>query len=109
MTMDSNDAIETAHAFKSAAIVAAHNHGWAHFKESQADLAAAFAALGLADGLTNLETRQADPARILMGQGGAPLRRGGRRPLGDRPQHQARRACAWRVAIRQLHQRIEPG
>ena len=32
VTMDSNDAIETAHAFKGAAIVAIHNHGWAHFK-----------------------------------------------------------------------------
>jgi L-ascorbate metabolism protein UlaG (beta-lactamase superfamily) len=55
MTMDCNDAIETAHAFKNAAIVAIHNHGWAHFKESQAELAAAFAALGIADRLINLE------------------------------------------------------
>jgi L-ascorbate metabolism protein UlaG (beta-lactamase superfamily) len=55
MTMDSNDAIETAHAFPKAAIVAVHNHGWAHFKESATDLARSFAALGIGERLTNLE------------------------------------------------------
>jgi hypothetical protein len=64
MTMDSNDAIEAAHAFKCSAIVAVHNHGWAHFKESQADLAAAFAELGLADRLTNLEPGK--PTRLAL-------------------------------------------
>ena len=59
MTMDSNDAIETAHAFPDAAIVAIHNHGWAHFKESAADLARSFAALGLAERLTSLEPGRA--------------------------------------------------
>ena len=59
MTMDSNDAIETAHAFPNAAIVAIHNHGWAHFKESAADLARSFAALGLAERLTSLEPGRA--------------------------------------------------
>ena len=34
VTMDSNDVIETAHAFPEARIVAAHNLGWAHFTES---------------------------------------------------------------------------
>jgi L-ascorbate metabolism protein UlaG (beta-lactamase superfamily) len=59
MTMDSNDAIETAHAFPDAAIVAIHNHGWAHFKESAADLARSFAALGLAERLMSLEPGRA--------------------------------------------------
>jgi L-ascorbate metabolism protein UlaG (beta-lactamase superfamily) len=59
MTMDSNDAIETAHAFPDAAIVAVHNHGWAHFKESAADLARSFAALGIAERLTSLEPGRA--------------------------------------------------
>lgn len=42
VTMDSNDAIEAAFAFTHAAIVAIHNEGWSHFKQSQADLAKAF-------------------------------------------------------------------
>jgi L-ascorbate metabolism protein UlaG (beta-lactamase superfamily) len=59
MTMDSNDAIETAHAFPDATIVAVHNHGWAHFKESAAELADSFAALGIAERLTSLEPGRA--------------------------------------------------
>ena len=59
MTMDSNDAIETAHAFPNAAIVAVHNHGWAHFKESAAELARSFAALGIGERLTSLEPGRA--------------------------------------------------
>jgi L-ascorbate metabolism protein UlaG (beta-lactamase superfamily) len=55
MTMDCNDAIAAAHAFPRATIVAIHNHGWKHYTESQADLAAAFAALGIADRLRLLE------------------------------------------------------
>jgi L-ascorbate metabolism protein UlaG (beta-lactamase superfamily) len=58
VTMDSNDAIETAHAFPDAAIVAIHNHGWGHFKESQADLAQAFTVLGIGDRLVTLEAGQ---------------------------------------------------
>jgi hypothetical protein len=57
--MDSNDAIETAHAFPKAAIVAVHNHGWAHFKEGAADLARSFAALGIGERLTSLEAGRA--------------------------------------------------
>ena len=45
LTMDSNDAIATAHAFPEAALVAIHNEGWAHFTESEDDLARAFATL----------------------------------------------------------------
>ncbi len=55
MTMDSNDAIETAHAFPEAKIVAVHNRGWAHFKESQADLAFSFDTLGIGARLISLE------------------------------------------------------
>lgn len=46
VTMDSNDAIEAAHAFPKAKVIAVHNEGWAHFTQSQEDLAKAFAALG---------------------------------------------------------------
>ncbi|WP_349956496.1 MBL fold metallo-hydrolase [Rhizobium sp. ZPR3] len=55
MTMGSNDALEAAHAFTNAAIVAIHNEGWVHFKESPEQLAAAFATLGAASRLSNLE------------------------------------------------------
>lgn len=55
MTMDSNDALEAAHAFPSATIVAAHNEGWMHFTENADELAAAFATLGVASRLTALE------------------------------------------------------
>ncbi len=51
LTMDGNDVIAVAHAFPAAKIVAIHNEGWEHFKESAADLAEAFAALGIADRL----------------------------------------------------------
>jgi L-ascorbate metabolism protein UlaG (beta-lactamase superfamily) len=54
MTMDCNEAIEAAHALRDARIVAIHNQGWAHFTESQEDLAQAFAAMGLRDRLTLL-------------------------------------------------------
>ena len=55
MTMDANDALETAHAFPGATLVAAHTDGWVHFRESAAELAAAFATLGIADRLVTLE------------------------------------------------------
>ena len=55
VTMDNNDAIETAHAFPNAKIVAIHNEGWAHFTESQADVVRAFGTLGLASRLQILE------------------------------------------------------
>jgi L-ascorbate metabolism protein UlaG (beta-lactamase superfamily) len=62
LTMDANDVIETAHAFPAATIVAVHNHGWEHFKESAADLAQAFAVLKIADRLTILDAGK--PARF---------------------------------------------
>jgi L-ascorbate metabolism protein UlaG (beta-lactamase superfamily) len=55
MTMNSNDAIEAAHAFARAKIVAVHNEGWAHFRETQDDLAAAFAVVGLSERLQRLD------------------------------------------------------
>ena len=55
MTMDSNDAIEAAHAFPDAVVFAVHNEGWAHFTQSQEDLAQAFAVVGLGARLRFLE------------------------------------------------------
>jgi L-ascorbate metabolism protein UlaG (beta-lactamase superfamily) len=55
MTMNTNDVIETAHAFPGARIVAVHNHGWAHFKESAEDLAHSFSAFKISERLTSLE------------------------------------------------------
>jgi L-ascorbate metabolism protein UlaG (beta-lactamase superfamily) len=55
VTMDSNDAIEAAHAFSHATIVAIHNEGWQHFSESQDDLARLFAMLGLSARLRLLQ------------------------------------------------------
>ena len=54
VTMDNNDAIEAAHAFAPARIVAVHNDSWAHISESQADLAQAFTYLGMAARLQTL-------------------------------------------------------
>jgi beta-lactamase family protein len=47
VTMNTNDAIEAAAAFHDATIVAIHNHGWAHFTQSQQDIATAFSVVGL--------------------------------------------------------------
>jgi L-ascorbate metabolism protein UlaG (beta-lactamase superfamily) len=47
LTMDTNDAIETAHAFPDAAIVAVHSEGWAHLTQSRDDLDQSFKALGI--------------------------------------------------------------
>jgi L-ascorbate metabolism protein UlaG (beta-lactamase superfamily) len=59
LTMDSNDAIEAAHAFPDAQIIAVHTEGWAHFTEGRDDLARAFAALGLGARLRSLEAGKA--------------------------------------------------
>ncbi len=55
LTMNTNDAIETAHAFPQAAIVPVHYEGWAHFTQSGADLAQSFQALGIGDRLQLLQ------------------------------------------------------
>jgi L-ascorbate metabolism protein UlaG (beta-lactamase superfamily) len=55
VTMDSNDAIEAAYAFPDAKIIAVHNEGWAHFTQTQEDLAKAFTTLGLGERLELLQ------------------------------------------------------
>jgi len=55
LTMNTNDAIETAHAFARAAIVPLHYEGWAHFSQGRGDLEAAFEALGIGPRLRLLE------------------------------------------------------
>jgi hypothetical protein len=55
MTMGGEDALEAAHAFPKATLVAAHNEGWVHFRESQDELVAVFAQLNLTDRLRSFE------------------------------------------------------
>ena len=62
--MDSNDAIETAHAFKNAQLVAIHTDGWAHFTESGENLARAFGALGLGGRLQVLKAGITTPLML---------------------------------------------
>jgi L-ascorbate metabolism protein UlaG (beta-lactamase superfamily) len=47
LTMNVNDAIETAHHFPDALIVPVHCDGWAHFTQTCEDLRASFTALGI--------------------------------------------------------------
>ncbi|MFG1261797.1 hypothetical protein [Xanthobacter aminoxidans] len=47
MTMDANDALETARVFPDATLFAAHTDGRMPFKQSAERLAAAFASLGV--------------------------------------------------------------
>jgi hypothetical protein len=56
LTMNTNDAIETAHAFPDATIVPIHCDGWAHFTQSAEDLEQSFKALGIASRLRLLES-----------------------------------------------------
>ncbi|NIF72237.1 MULTISPECIES: MBL fold metallo-hydrolase [unclassified Burkholderia] len=62
MTMGSEDALEAAQAFPEARLVAVHNEGWVHLKETQAQLEDSFAKLGAGGRLTALERGQ--PLRI---------------------------------------------
>src|SRR5579883_1141384 len=55
LTMDVNDAIETAHAFPDAIIVPVHHEGWEHFSQSGDDLVRSFQALGIGPRLRLLE------------------------------------------------------
>jgi L-ascorbate metabolism protein UlaG (beta-lactamase superfamily) len=61
LTMDTNDAIETAHVFSDAVIVPAHYEGWAHFRQSGDDLQTAFNALGFGPRLHLLQPGVATP------------------------------------------------
>jgi L-ascorbate metabolism protein UlaG (beta-lactamase superfamily) len=55
LTMDTNDAIETAHAFPDAVIVPIHHDSWAHFTQDRNDLKQAFEALSIGSRLRLLE------------------------------------------------------
>ena len=55
LTMNTNDAIETAHAFPTATIVPIHCDGWAHLMQNAEDLEQSFKALGIASRLQRLE------------------------------------------------------
>jgi L-ascorbate metabolism protein UlaG (beta-lactamase superfamily) len=55
LTMNANDAIETAHAFPDATIVPVHCDGWAHFTQSGEDFEYSFKALGIASRLRLLK------------------------------------------------------
>ncbi|ABD86314.1 MBL fold metallo-hydrolase [Rhodopseudomonas palustris] len=55
LTMDTNDAIETARAFPDAVIVPLHAEGWAHFRQNQSDLKVSFDTLGFGGRLIILE------------------------------------------------------
>lgn len=55
MTMGVEDALEVARAFPDAKLIAIHNEGWAHLRESQDQLAAAFTTFGLRERLLVLE------------------------------------------------------
>jgi L-ascorbate metabolism protein UlaG (beta-lactamase superfamily) len=55
LTMDVNDAIETAHAFPEAIVVPVHCDGWAHLTQDRPDLEMSFRTLGLGSRLRLLE------------------------------------------------------
>jgi L-ascorbate metabolism protein UlaG (beta-lactamase superfamily) len=55
LTMDTNDAIETAHAFPDAVIVPIHRDSWAHLTQGGNELERAFTALGLRSRLRMLQ------------------------------------------------------
>jgi L-ascorbate metabolism protein UlaG (beta-lactamase superfamily) len=55
LTMDTNDAVETAHAFPDAVIVPVHCDGWAHLTQDRHDLEVSFKILGLETRLRPLE------------------------------------------------------
>jgi hypothetical protein len=65
LTMNANDAIETAHAFPNATIVPIHCEGWAHFSQGADDLELAFKTLGLAPRLRVL--KPGETARFDLG------------------------------------------
>ncbi len=54
LTMDTNDAIETARAFPDAVIVPLHTDGWAHFRQNGGDLRSSFDTLGFGSRLKML-------------------------------------------------------
>lgn len=69
LTMDGNDALETAVAFPRATLVGVHAEGWAHFTESANDLARAFDALGHRERLVLPERGRATPVPLARAVG----------------------------------------
>jgi L-ascorbate metabolism protein UlaG (beta-lactamase superfamily) len=57
LTMDTNDAVEAAVAFPHATIVPIHHEGWAHFTQSQQDIAKTYATVGLSARLQLVDPR----------------------------------------------------
>jgi L-ascorbate metabolism protein UlaG (beta-lactamase superfamily) len=55
LTMDNDEAIETAHAFPQARILAIHHSGWAHFTETPADVVQAITTLGVKERLQTMD------------------------------------------------------
>ncbi len=55
LTMNTEDAVATALAFRNARIFPVHHQGWEHFSENQQSLVAAFDEAGLGDRLQPLE------------------------------------------------------
>jgi len=66
LTMDVNDAIETAQAFPHAAIVPVHCDSWLHFKQSREDLVRSFSALGFGARLRLLHPGAASEIAVLV-------------------------------------------
>jgi L-ascorbate metabolism protein UlaG (beta-lactamase superfamily) len=63
VTMNTNDAVEAAAAFRNATLVPVHHDGWAHFTQTQFDLQKTFDTLGIAERLKLVE-----PARPMRFQ-----------------------------------------
>lgn len=55
MTMGSEDALEAARAFPNSTLLAVHNEGWIHIKETQEQLADTFGKFAVGERLTSLE------------------------------------------------------
>ena len=64
LTMDTNDAIETAQAFPDAVIVPVHHEGWAHFRQSGDDLAESIQCAGLRTAFAPAATWRRDTGRV---------------------------------------------
>jgi len=64
LTMNVNDAIETAHAFPEAVIVPLHCDSWAHLTQDRGDLERSFTALGLGSRLRLLEPGKASTIEL---------------------------------------------
>lgn len=55
VTMDNNDALETANVFPNARIIAVHNEGWNHLTESASEIEESFRTMGYLNRLRQLE------------------------------------------------------